>query len=46
VEHNNDLTQRMAALMMKRRKGEGVSTAQLKLFLDTLGAASPLTGKF
>jgi transposase len=38
VARNGELEQRLAQLLSRGHKNEGISTAQLKLFLDALGA--------
>jgi len=38
VTENSDLQRRLAELLIRRRKGEGVSSAQLQLFLAELAA--------
>ena len=38
VAENSSLRLQLAEVVMRRRKGEGISTAQLKLFLEELEA--------
>lgn len=38
VNRNSELEQRLAQLLSRGRKNEGVSSAQLKLFVDALSA--------